>query len=770
MTDVTRNPVLQAALDAYAAGLCPIRVRCDGTKRPLGEWRKYQHERPDQADLIPWFRDAEGLGLVCGQISDRLMMIEFEARAMGLLDSFPEALGKLGLWETFEAWLFGYAERTPTGGMHILVHVGGEGPLPGNEKIASDSEGLVLIETRGEGGFVVVAPSHGGTHPSGEPYELKFGGFDTIEWTTPELFGRMLAALGKLDQTPPREAPGWTSPPPSPRSNGEWFEEEKALLEPLESILLRHGWAPTGTQDSYGRHWVRPGKEPREGHSATISHAAERLWVHSTSTPLPTDTSLDKLDVHLILDLGVVGRPTLEDRVDCMVAYHKSRRPATPPGRRDDDDTGPAGTVPGPSLNLPDEFWQARPYLAHIRQAAEASRVNPSALWCAVKVFYAASIHPSIQLPENGTLDYIGVNVGSSGAGKSKAMGAALEIMPQPLPDRVQLAVPGGSGEGMVEHYLQRLDGAQVVALDGVGFYIDEGKWLADVNSRAGNVTVQTMKSGWSGLMTGTTAATADRKRILQPRAVRMSVLISIQPRVAALFLRQDLEEGGFPQRIAWSWAHPDSLPERRPEHPGRLSVPIWTPEHWGTHYDPYSPRRMRYEPELAQLVDDEQVAGLMGERSDREHDLLATLKGAAILALMDNRQTITMADWALAQLDWETGRRIRQHILDTQKQGVLDQDEAAGYSSARREEAKARAHLESAIQSLATKVRYHDGPLTVREAKDHLRHFSRRHGVHHQEVITVALQRGLIARAEGGLTPAPPEGGPGVCPPWLSG
>lgn len=42
-----------------------------------------------------------------------------------------------------------------------------------------------LIETRGEGGFIITAPSHGTVNPDGD-YKLKYGGLDSIPSITPE--------------------------------------------------------------------------------------------------------------------------------------------------------------------------------------------------------------------------------------------------------------------------------------------------------------------------------------------------------------------------------------------------------------------------------------------------------------------------------------------------------------------------------------------------------------------------------------------------------
>jgi hypothetical protein len=532
------------------------------------------------------------------------------------------------------------------------------------------------------------------------------------------------------------------------RLSEDWFDDEVATLPPIEVILEEHGWTRTGTSDDYGEHWTRPGKDPREGHSANLNHESRRLINHSTNAePVPVGVSLDGLDIILCYELG--RTPERDDRTEFIVARRKTRRPGTPAERPQ----AAAGEPAASSLNLPGTFWEERPYLQHVRQAALASGVNPDALWEAVKVFFASTVHPLIVIPHRGTLDYIGVMVGKAGAGKTMAKRTAFELFGPEFHEmpRVKLGAPAGSGEGMVEFFIDRSEGVQNLRFDGASFYIDEGKWLLDVNTRAGNTSIQAIKQAWSGELTGSLAATAERNRWLRPGAVRVSVLISIQPGVAADFLRTDLTEGGFPQRLSWGWSHPDEVPDQLPEHPGFLDVPMWTLDNWGTSYDPRAPRVMMYDTDLTLLVAEARRDGLLGKETHGGHDTLAMLKGAALLALMDDRRTVTMSDWELAQLDWNTGVAIRNHLLSTQLQGISDRDEAAGRSTATRKIAEQNVYLEKAVLSLVNKLRQNREPMTPRDIKTHLSQFKRRHGVRHQDVISLALERGVLHLTEGG-------------------
>ena len=137
---------------------------------------------------------------------------------------------------------------------------------------------------------------------------------------------------------------------------------------------------------------------------------------------------------------------------------------------------------------------------------------------------------------------------------------------------------PIGSGEGMTEVFVDRDDDDRRYKARGAGFYADEGKFLLDIGGRSGSTTIQAIKQMWSGELTGTVAATNERHRWLEPRAVRATLLISTTPDIAAQFMRQDLTDEGFPQRIVWAWAHYDH-PDQAPDWPGPLEHPRLGPQ-----------------------------------------------------------------------------------------------------------------------------------------------------------------------------------------------
>jgi replicative DNA helicase len=307
------DPVLQAALTAYDAGLCTIRPKADGSKAPLpvpnhgrvinqatGKralgWEAYQSKRPSRFTVEAWFHEYPGLGLVTGEVSGHLQMLELEGRMMAdpvRRERFTEALDRHGAREVWRRMTAGYRESTPSGGIHTMTRVPDH--VAGNTVLARclTDEGIrPLIETRGQGGFVVVAPSNGTTHPTGGSWTLESGGFAEIATITVEEWAAVLGAARDCNEV---ESPEAAIPPPrrltdpKPWSGGQvgpsWMDATVGHLEATEGvlgILSRHGWRVdrTTAEMMYVAHPGHP-----EGHMAQIKRENGRLLNYSTSVP-----------------------------------------------------------------------------------------------------------------------------------------------------------------------------------------------------------------------------------------------------------------------------------------------------------------------------------------------------------------------------------------------------------------------------------------------------------------------------------------------------
>lgn len=329
---------LAAALAWHAAGASVVRVATDGTKRPYGAWAQYQKQRAAEKQVAAWYRDGyPGLGLVTGAISGGLEMFEFEGRAVdeGLVKEFTEIAHASGLGELWQRITAGYLERTPSGGLHVLYRVTGA-PVPGNTKLArrparddelidderkilADKPGKVfvreLVETRGEGGFVVIAPSHGPVHDTGRPYDLLAGGPDSVAVITADEHQALHTLARMLDTMPgPAQAaaPAGTTDPAQEAFFRSGTADDGALKpgDDYEArtdwadILRPHGWTLLGARGRT-RYWRRPGKDG-PGISATTGHAddRDRLFVFSSSTEFDTERPYTKFGAYAVLEHG----------------------------------------------------------------------------------------------------------------------------------------------------------------------------------------------------------------------------------------------------------------------------------------------------------------------------------------------------------------------------------------------------------------------------------------------------------------------------------
>ncbi len=229
----------------------------------------------------------------------------------------------------------GYLERTPSGGLHLLYRC--TEPVEGNQKLASRSTAdggvQVLIETRGEGGWTVAAPSGGRTHPNGGEWQLLSGGIDTIVTITPAERDELLGFMRSFDELP-RPTP--TIPQVEPGSRGNTQDSTR----PGDRFNAEHTWRdvlePAGWQihhlEGDETFWTRPGKDVRQGSSATTNfEGTDLLKVFTTSTAFSTDKTYDRFGAWAVLngfgdDLRAAGRALVPERppmpVEALLAAH----------------------------------------------------------------------------------------------------------------------------------------------------------------------------------------------------------------------------------------------------------------------------------------------------------------------------------------------------------------------------------------------------------------------------------------------------------------
>lgn len=302
MTDI-----LAAALELHAAGISVVPVRDDHSKAPAVAWKHYTTQRPDEAQIRAWFTGTtHGLGIVTGPISGNLEMHELEGRAATHLPELRTLAHDTGLGDLWDRITQGWVEQSPSGGYHFHTRLHPDhGDVPGNTKLARDHDKLVLAETRGTGGFVVVAPTPGTHHPTGRPWTRLLGSPATTPVITTDERDAFHALLRTLDRTPEPAAPTTTSSSSTPRTPGGGItpgDDYEAKVD-WADILVPHGWQLV-TQRGRTRYWLRPGKPLGTGFSATTGHAddRDRLYVFTTSTDFDAEVPYTKLGALAVLE------------------------------------------------------------------------------------------------------------------------------------------------------------------------------------------------------------------------------------------------------------------------------------------------------------------------------------------------------------------------------------------------------------------------------------------------------------------------------------
>lgn len=145
-------------------------------KRPAVKWTRCQELITNEVTIRKWFAPGRyNVAIVGGAVSGGLVILDFDYDADEI---FPA-------WIAFlETKVKDLAPRFPVVQTGKGYHVYFRCDVPGNNrKLASDGDGRTLIETRGEGGYVLGPPSK---HENGKTYTLIQGDLEKIPFLNEE--------------------------------------------------------------------------------------------------------------------------------------------------------------------------------------------------------------------------------------------------------------------------------------------------------------------------------------------------------------------------------------------------------------------------------------------------------------------------------------------------------------------------------------------------------------------------------------------------------
>lgn len=324
-----------------AAGINPIPAY--GSKAPKGispkapaipTWKEWQAKRMPAAMIEKMILDIpDAVGAVTGGYAGNLEALDFDT--MDVYERFIEAGAKCGIGDLIKRIACGYDEKSPKGRHYLYrVELAPGKPCPGNEKWArtkpdANGKSETLIETRGEGGFIVLAPSLTGA------YSMVTGGIESIVTITSGERDQLKAVAVMFCENPEPEKPKAKSIKTGPGKPGEDgisvslsmpshppLSEAKSKLIKVSAGTISDfnnstTWKDLLTADSWTElytrgaktFWKRPGKDgvgcsgvsgpggKAKGDSFTCFSSNGPSW-------LPVETTVSKFDYVMYRDHG----------------------------------------------------------------------------------------------------------------------------------------------------------------------------------------------------------------------------------------------------------------------------------------------------------------------------------------------------------------------------------------------------------------------------------------------------------------------------------
>ena len=295
---------LERAAGQWAMAGAAIALASPGKKLPItpagGYWRdiaRGDKSPPSLEWIVAQLRRgrADGIGVICGVASGNLEMVETDGDQSALLDAAAVVAAERGLHDLWHrVMVAGCVERTPSGGRHHYLRVT-DGRCRGNRKLAlpkpigdKETNLKATVETRGQGGWVVCAPSFGRTHPTGLPYEFVSGSPADIPDVTAaerDALYNVLRSQCKRPKSLRRKIQCVAELKPG--SLGERFAASTTWAD----ILLPVGWTYShddlNAANEVVSYWVRP-KKTDGGVSAVTGGRGngDTLYVFTSTTPL----------------------------------------------------------------------------------------------------------------------------------------------------------------------------------------------------------------------------------------------------------------------------------------------------------------------------------------------------------------------------------------------------------------------------------------------------------------------------------------------------
>lgn len=293
---MSQSKIIEAALKYAANGFSVIPT--DQNKRSIITWKPYQETIATPEKVKEMFTDAYGLAVVCGKVSGGLEVIDvdskydltgtlFEEFIQAITDVAPELVPKLVI------------ATTKGKGYHLYYRCEN---IEGNQKLANretteeerkdnpHEKVKVLIETRGNLGYIIAAPTEG--------YKFIQGQLKDCISISPEEREIILQAARSFNQyhEPVREIRREDAKEYSASPFDDFNKRGDAV-----ALLERHGWQ-FHSEKGGKTFFTRPGKSTRDGISGDYWHEKKWFAVFTTSSQFDPNKAYSPAALFTILE------------------------------------------------------------------------------------------------------------------------------------------------------------------------------------------------------------------------------------------------------------------------------------------------------------------------------------------------------------------------------------------------------------------------------------------------------------------------------------
>jgi hypothetical protein len=342
-----------------------------------------------------------------------------------------------------------------------------------------------------------------------------------------------------------------------------------------------------------------------------------------------------------------------------------------------------------PDSTLPDtEFWECRPELAYIRDAALEATASPWAVLGALvpRVLSGVPVNWTLDTKvgtSRGNLNTFSVLAADSGGGKGLASEVAEYLWPV---DTDVLVTDTASGEALARLFANR----DMFVRSSAIIDVDEYAALRASADRSGSTLAFKLSTAWSGKALSLTYADESRNVNVPAGSYRLGMVAGIQYGNAKMLLSASDQIQGYAKRFMWFPAEIDyePNPEAASTFPAPMTVPV---------FDAFRAVSIKVPAEVTAIMRRARIggSGLDG------HSLYARIKLAYALAVLNGRtDRVSVEDWELSGVGAAVSERTQAKARDAMKARRLSENRSRGeMDGVRQSAADESAHAQALVR-----------------------------------------------------------------------